>query len=309
MWSIGAYFYDFPFVGSVWTAAGFLILCIAIVAFLRGGWRAQAALWMLCLATVGWWLMLQPRQFRDWKPGLDRVPRAEVNGGVVTIENVRNFKYHTLKNFDEVWEKRTYDMGELKGVDLFLNYWGMPLIAHPIYSFDFGTGGRICFSMETRQETTEDYSNVAGFYRQYELICVAAEERDVIRLRTNHRTKEDVYLYRLDLPRARRMFLEYVATINALREKPRWYHAITENCTTAVRNQTAAAERGSWDWRYLVSGKLDELFYQRGIIVADGLKFSELKRRARVNDAALSADADGDFSAAIRRDRPGFPSE
>ncbi len=166
----------------------------------------------------------------------------------------------------------------------------------------------LCFSIETRKEVGESYSAIGGLYRQYELIYVVAEERDVIRVRTNFRKGEDVYLYRTTLTpgQAQSRFLEYVATLNTLRENPRWYNAITTNCTTSIRTQRAATKRPPWDWRMLLNGKGDEMLYERkGIATAD-LPFAELKKQGLINLAAQAADASPDFSALIRKDRPGF---
>jgi hypothetical protein len=128
----------------------------------------------------------------------------------------------------------------------------------------------------------------------------------VIRLRTNYR-KEDIYLYHLTVApaRARERFLEYVRSLNALRMQPRWYNAITTNCTTAIRGQHPRSERIPWDWRILVNGKGDELLYQERALVTGGLPFAELKTQSLINARAKSADASPDFSQLIR---VGLPS-
>jgi hypothetical protein len=182
-------------------------------------------------------------------------------------------------------------------------------MAHPILSFDFGRDGRICFSIETRPEKGEAYSALGGLYRQFELIYVVADERDVIRVRSNYRKDEDVYLYHLNAPRARESFMEYIRTINELHRTPRWYNAITNNCTTAIRHQRAASERAPWDWRMLVNGLGDELLHERGAFDRS-LPFLELKRISRVNERAKAADQDPDFSEKIRAGLPGMrPAE
>jgi hypothetical protein len=139
----------------------------------------------------------------------------------------------------------------IQGADLFLSYWGSPAIAHTIVSFDFGRGEHVAISIETRRERGEAYSAVRGFFRQYELYDVVADERDLIRLRTNHRG-EQVYLYRLRIgPEvARALLLDYVATMNELAHEPRWYSALVDDCTTGIRvhAQHVGAVR-PWDWR------------------------------------------------------------
>lgn len=181
-------------------------------------------------------------------------------------------------------------------------------MAHPIVSFQFKDAPPLCFSIETRREVGEGYSAIGGLYRRYELIFIAAEERDVVRVRTNYRKGEDIYLYRLtvSVKQARERFLEYIASINALHRRARWYNAITSNCTTSIRAQHPSGERAKWDWRMLLNGKADEMMYERGAFRTDGLPFAELRQRAWIDEAAQAADASPDFSRDIRAGRPGF---
>ena len=181
-------------------------------------------------------------------------------------------------------------------------------MAHPILSFQFKDAPPIAVSVETRKEKGEDYSALGGLYRQYELIYVVADERDVIRLRSNHRDGEEVYLYRTTMPPAevRERFLEYIRSMNELHAHPRWYNAITANCTTTIRSQRSIAARSPWDLRILKNGHIDEMFYQRGLLSTAGLPFCELKQRALINATAKESDQDPEFSRRIRAGRPGF---
>lgn len=181
-------------------------------------------------------------------------------------------------------------------------------MAHPIVSFQFADTPPVCFSIETRKEAGESYSAIGGIYRQYELIYVVAEERDAIRVRTNFRKGEEVYLYHLNITpeKARTRFMDYLAALNELHVRPRWYNAVTTNCTTSIRTQHDAAHRAAWDWRILVNGKGDELMFERGNIVTAGLPFEDLKKRALINPAANAANDAPDFSRRIRDGRPGF---
>jgi hypothetical protein len=186
-------------------------------------------------------------------------------------------------------------------------YWGSPNIAHTMVSFGFEGDDYLCFSIETRKEKGEGYSAVKGLFRQFELVYVVADERDVVRLRTNYRKGEEVYLFRLNGSSAqvRKFFLNYVRRVNSLRDRPEWYSAITQNCTTSIRTQRAAADRTPWDWRMLANGHGDELLYERGVI-ATNLPLAELKGRVHVNVRARVADLDTAFSKRIREGLPGF---
>jgi hypothetical protein len=279
---------------------------VSVVLLLRPRRAVPVAVAALILGVFGWWLTLQPRQYRDWKPEVALLPYATREGEVVTVHHVRHFDYRSEEDFTPCYETRRLDLRELRGVDLFVTYWGSPYMAHPILSFDFGEDGRICFSIETRPRRGQAYSAIRGLYRQFELTCVVADERDVIRLRTNFRKGEDVYLYQLKAPLARQAFLEYLQTVNDLHETPRWYHAIADNCTSAIRQQRSASERVPWDWRMRVNGLADQVLYERGYLETRSLPFAELKRRAHINLRAQAADAAPDFSQRIRQDNAKF---
>jgi hypothetical protein len=173
-------------------------------------------------------------------------------------------------------------------------------------SFGFQGGDYVCFSIETRKQNGQGYSAFKGLFRQFELIYVVADERDFVRLRTNYRHGEEVYLYRFQVSpqRARAFFLEYLGRINSLHSKPEWYSALTQNCTTSIRSQHAVSDRAPWDWRILVNGYCTELFYDRGLIDTN-LPLAELKRRAHINGRAKAAGNASNFSAQIRQGVPG----
>ena len=303
-WAFGALYFDFPKAGA-FAAILFVIALLAIVIFVRGKLLKFGILFAACALVAALWLTLKPSNDRAWQPDVAQTAWAEINGDEVTIHNVRNCDYRTETDFTPHWETRTVRLSQITGMDVAINYWGSPWIAHPIVSFQFADALPLCFSIETRKTIGQKYSALDGLYRQYTLIYVVADERDVIRLRTNYR-REDVYLYRtLASPaQARERFLEYIKATNALRDHPRWYNEVTTNCTTSIRTQRAVKLRAPWDWRMLINGKADELLYERHAIATGGLPFSELKQRSLINERARAADKDPDFSRLIREDLP-----
>jgi hypothetical protein len=310
-WAVGALFYDLPVAAALRTSAAIVYALLMVLAaiFIKGRWRAAAVVFCGGLAVLVWWRTLRPSNDRTWQPDVAEMPWAEVAGDRVTLHNVRNCEYRTEKDFTPHWETRAVDLSHLRGVDLAINYWGSEWMAHPIVSFQFDNAAPVCFSIETRKAVGQSYSAIGGLYRQFALIYVCADERDVIRVRTNYRHGEVIYLYRTTMSpdRARDRFLEYVASINALRVHPRWYNAATTNCTTSIRTQHVAAERMPWDWRILFNGYADQMLYERGAF-AGNLPFAELKQQALINESAQAADADPDFSQRIRAGRAGFES-
>ncbi len=309
-WAAAACYFD---VRTPWLRAPlgglYLLAVLAIWVVVKRRGRAVLA----TLAAVGcvltWWLSLRPSNDRHWQPDVAVLPSAEVDGHRVTVHRIRNCEYRTPTDFDVRHYDRTFDLDDLRAVDLFMVYWGSPHMAHTMVSFGFRDGAYLCFSIETRKELGEDYSAVKGLFRQFELTYVAADERDVVRLRTNYREGEDVYLFRLNATpeQARKFFLSYIATMNELVREPRWYNAVTDNCTLGIRLQRAVSDRAPWDWRMLVNGHADALLYERKMI-ATTLPLPEAKRLAYVNPRARAARAEEDFSQAIRNGLPGFES-
>jgi hypothetical protein len=305
-WTFGALHFDFPIL-SRFVAWGFAVAMLAAVIFVPGAWRKLGAVFLACALVLVWWRTLEPTNEADWQPDVEQLAWADINGDEVTFHNVRNCDYRSNTDYTPRWETRTVRLSQLTGVDIAIDYWGSSWIAHPIISFQFADALPVCFSIETRVKKGQTYSAIAGLYRRYEIVYTVADERDPIRLRTNIRN-EDIYLYHLTLTpdQARVRFLEYINEINGLRDHPRWYNEITGNCTTSIRAQEPSHQRPPWDWRILLNGKGDELLYERGNIVTDGLPFAELKKRALIDVAAKAAGDSPEFSRLIRVDRPGF---
>jgi hypothetical protein len=278
-----------------------LILLVSVI-FVRGKLLKLAAVFAVFALVLLWWLTLKPSNDGPWPPDVAELAWAEINGDEVTINNVRNCDYRTETDFTAHWERRTVRLSQITGLDIAIMYWGSPYMAHPIASFRFADALPICFSIETRKRIGQEYSALRGLYRQYTLIYIVADERDSIRVRTNYRHGEDVYLYHvLGSPEdARVRFLEYVKALNTLNTHPLWYNAVTANCTTNIRTQRPILKRIPWDWRILVNGKADELLYERHLIATGGLRFAELKQRSQINERARAADQDPAFSRLIR---------
>ena len=299
-WAFGALWFDAPAANRI-LAIVFLIVCLAVLGLVRPLARKLALLAILFGAVLTWWFSLKPSNEANWQLDVAQLAWAEIKGDEVTLHNVRNCDYRTETDYTAHWETRTVRISQITGIDLAVDYWGSPWIAHPIVSFQFADAPPLCFSIETRKKLGQTYSTIGGLYRQFELIYIVADERDVIRVRTNYR-KEDIYLYRTTISpaHARERFLEYIHSLNALRNKPRWYNAITTNCTTSIRTQHPPHERLPWDWRILLNGKGDELLYERHLIITGGLPFAELKARSLIDQRANAADAASNFSELIR---------
>ncbi|MBV2131942.1 DUF4105 domain-containing protein [Pseudomonas sp. MAP12] len=297
-------------------AAAFGLASLAtLIALVSRRWRGRTlGSYLVVLVVLGvWWSGIKPSNQRDWLADVAELPHASIEGDLITVHNIRNFEYRSETDYTPAWYDKRFDLRKLQGVDLVAVYWMGPAIAHIFLSFDFGASDHLAVSIETRKEKGEGYSTLKGFFRQYELYYVVADERDVIRLRTNYRRDppEDVYVYRLqgDLDNGRRLFLEYMKRINALHERPEFYNTLTTNCTTAIwMNTRVNANHLPFDWKILASGYLPEFLYEQGRLDTRGLQFAELQQRVHVNARAQAADRAADFSRRIREETAPSPA-
>ena len=303
-WAAGALYFDLP-IAWLRSPLAFIygLAMLAVLFLVKGRWRAMGVVAFGFGAVLAWWLTIKPTEDHAWQPDVARRAWADVHDDEVTLHNVRNCDYRTETDYTPQWETRVVHLSKLTGVDLAITYWGSPWIAHPIASFQFAGSLPIAISIETRKTVGQSYSALRGFYRQYALIYIPADERDVIRLRTSYR-REEVYLYHTtaSAERARAIFLEYLKHLNRLHQHPEFYNAVTDNCTTNIRVANVGASGGKappWNWRILLNGKGDELLYERGFIDRS-LPFGELKARSLVNPQAKAAGASPDFSQLIR---------
>jgi len=259
----------------------------------------------LCLGVVGWWISILPSQNRPWRPEVAVMPRAVVDGDRVRITGVRNFEYRSLNDFTQRYEDREVQLSHLTGLDFFVSYWSEGLVGHTFLSFIFDNAPPLSISIETRPEVGEGFDPVASLFKQFELIYVVGDERDLVRVRTNYR-KETVYLYRLNSSpdNVRRLLMIYLERINELADRPEFYHLLSNSCTiNIVRYANAAGRTGRFDIRHLFNGLVDSYLYHSGRVDTT-LPFDELRRRSLINEGAQAADDAPDFSARIRAQLP-----
>ena len=308
-WTVGAIYYS-PIpsetVRLALTASVILATGLAFV-LSRHYARTIIAYLIFFAGFVALWFQIPASNDRDWQPDVAMSPYAVINGDKITIHNVRNFSYRTESDFDPHWEIRVYDLSKLDSADLIAVYWAGKPIAHIMLSFGFAGKDYLAVSIETRKEKGEAYSTLAGFFRQYELYYVVADERDVIRVRTTYRKpQEQVYIYRIKGSREnlRRVFLDYIRSINELRERPQFYNTLTTNCTTSVWLHTRMNPQSPpLSWKLLLSGYVPDYLYDLDKLDTSR-PFSELEKLSLVNERAHAADGDAAFSQRIREGLP-----
>jgi len=308
-WAVLAIYFGNSSTSVLQTALAVVFVFVSLVTLLAiffGRWRARVLTVYCALfaAVVIWFFNIAPSNERNWQAEVAKLPRAKIAGDLVTVSNIRNFSYRSETDFTPAYYTRTYDLAKLDSVDLFAVYWMGPAIAHTIVSFGFEGGDHLAISVEARKEIGEGYSTIKGFFRQYELFYVVADERDVIRLRTNYRINPPEQVYRFSLrgppELGRRFFLDYMQTINDLHDHPRWYNTLLANCTNVIwLHAQVNPERIPFSWKILASGYVPEYLYETGRLDTS-VPFATLMQRGHVNPLAQAVDDSADFSAAIR---------
>lgn len=287
-------------------AYGLLTLLTLSLLLMKRHRRAILAAYALSFSAVLIaFFNLHPSNDRDWLPDVAVLATATIEGDKVLVRNIRNFSYRSEFDYVPAYYDREFDLSKLDGVDLVSVYWMGPAIAHVFLSFSFTDGQRLAISIETRKEKGEAYSTLKGFFRQYELYYVVADERDVIGLRTNYRKDppEDVYIYRLKAPleNGRRLFLEYMHQMNALAAQPAFYNSLTTNCTTTIWfNNKVNPEHMPFHWSLLATGYLPGRLYELGRLDSRGLSFADLQAQVHANERAHRNGITPEFSTAIR---------
>lgn len=310
IWGAMALWYQLPG-GTALKTLGVALWVGLSLAVLMTLWQGRAALGLLVFAAafVGllvWWHRLPPTNDRIWADDVAQMTTGTVDGDRVTVHNVRDFDWRSNSDYTQRWETRSYDLDRLDSVDMIMSYWTGPAIAHMLVSFGFNDGRHVVFSVEIRRGKRESYSEFGGFFKEFELSVIAADERDVIRVRTNVRGEDD-YLYRVRMPLSamRSLFLGYIDEANSLVRAPRFYNTITANCTTLVYHMMQRIVGYlPLSYRLLLSGYMPEYVYSVGGLDTR-YPLAELRALGRITERAKQADRSENFSADIRQ---GIPS-
>jgi hypothetical protein len=284
--------------------AAWIVFCVGTLAL--WWWQRHLLLmapWLLALLVImGWWSTIKPSHDRVWADDVARMVTGKVDGGIVTLDQVRNFDWRSDQDYTVRWEARRYDLDQLRSVDVAMSYWMGPAIAHTLVSFGFADGRYLTFSIEIRKEKGESFDGLAGFFKKYETVLIAADERDILRVRTNARG-EDMWLYRLKMKpeTMRSLFMAYLSEGEALKRAPLFYNTLTGNCTTIIFEMARHIAPGlPLDWRLLASGYLDRYLYDIGALAGQG-DFTARREAAHITAKARAADQAEDFSDRIRR--------
>jgi hypothetical protein len=308
-WAVLALWYQAP--GNQFAKAMIVAVWIAFsVGMILALWHGRAVVGMSAFALafailLFWWHRIPPTNDRPWADDVAQMTTGSVDGHLVTLNNVRNFTWRSNTDYTQRWESRVYDLEKLRTVDMIMSYWSGPAIAHMLMSFGFSDGQHVVFSVEVRRLKTGSYSELGGFFKQFELSIIAADERDVVRVRTNVRGEDD-YLYRLRMPleAMRSLFLGFIGEANSLVDTPRFYNTVTGNCTTLVYHMMKRIVGYlPLNYRILLDGYLPGYVYQVGGM-DPRFTLEQLRAMGRITERARQSGDSETFSADIRKGIP-----
>lgn len=251
---------------------------------------------------------LQPSNDRRWEKDQAILATAEIGQRKVLVHNIRHCRYRSVTDYTVRYYDAVYPIEAIESIDLIvIPFASAPSLAHLEMSFGFDDGRYLGISIEARYEKGESYDPISGLLRQFELIYVVADERDLIRLCTDH-CLSSVYMYRLRFTpeESRRVFLDVMKRLNQLVHQPEFYHTLRNNCTTNLIDHLHHGRPGAIPYGYhtIFPGLLDELLFERNLIKTDATSFQQLRRESRVNKRAYLFGEREDFSLKIRLPEP-----
>lgn len=272
-------------------------------------WKLLGGMGVVWCVGLGWFLSLPAQQHRDWAPDVAKQLFYERQGSLVTLHNVRNFDWRSETDFTERWETRQYDLNHISGINVLTSYWMGPQIAHTLVSFDFDNQAPLVFSIEIRKERYETFSAIGGFFRQFELSLVAADEHDIVYTRSNVRG-EQVYFFPIShMPKSemRALFEAYLREADALQTHAQWYNSLFSNCTTIIYTmaKSVSATPLPLDYRLILSGYLPNYLYDVNAI-SHQMSLHDWYQHAHVNPKVqLHARIDSaEYSRLLRATTP-----
>jgi hypothetical protein len=311
-WAVLALWYRLPapdFAKAL--AAGLFVLIgfMAITGLFRPSSRwAVLAYFAAFIAVLVWWSMIRPPATANWASEVSRQVTGIFQGDLLTLTDIRDFDWHGKDEFTAQWTTRSYDLNNLQSLDMFMSYWSGPKIAHVIFSFGFANGEQLAWSIEVRRREGGAFSPLADLFKSNALVIIAADERDVVGVRSNFRG-EDVQIYRLRASpdQVRALLREYVSDANKLAKTPEFYNSITTNCTTTVaKMMRVAGDAVPFDWRLIVNGYLPDYAYDREALDTS-VPLSALRAAAHIDQRARDDGLSADFPKAIRVGVPAPP--
>ncbi|NCN07124.1 DUF4105 domain-containing protein [Candidatus Falkowbacteria bacterium] len=261
------------------------------------------SLLLAIIVYIAFLFLFKPSNDRDWKTPKEILAYADINGNEITIYNIRNFNYRSNDDYDINYYDKKFDLNKLQSVDFILEPFSkFSGLAHTFLSFGFEDNEYVSISVETRNEKDEEYSIIKGLFNQYEIMYIVADEKDVVKLRSNYRN-DKVYIYPAKTTKEKKqaLFLNMINRLNKLKDQPEFYNTLTNTCTTNIVRHinTISPKKIPFSYKVLLPGYAAELAFDLGLIDTD-LTLKEAMDMFLINDRALKYADDPDFSTKIR---------
>jgi hypothetical protein len=263
----------------------------------------SAVVGLLLLSVIVVYFTTNPSNDRIWADDQGVLPYAVFDEDSVEVFNIRNFTYTSVETYTPDYYNKIFKLDEIASIDYIVEPFGSIGAAHTFVSFGFENGDYVALSVEIRKEIGETFSPTKGLLRNYELMYVIADEKDVVKLRANYR-KNDVYLYpvKTSSENMKKMFIDMLTRANKLKEEPEFYNTLTNTCTTNIASHinNISPSRIPWDVRLLLPENSDELAYELGLVSND-VPLTELRKKNKINALAEIHASNPDFSHLIRQ--------
>jgi hypothetical protein len=293
-------FYDFIRLISILI---YIIGSVLLLLISKNFRRALKTFSAFSFIIILWFIFIPASNDRNWDKEVANLPHIEQNDNILSIKNFRHFTYKE-NEAQAHYTTQDFDLNELEGTDLLISYWDdYRTISHTFFCFRFKDGQNIAISLEVRKEQGESYHPLKGMFKQYELIYVIGDERDLIPLRTRVR-KEQTFLYpmNLNIEHSKLFLLDIIKAANSLHTSPQFYHSIGRNCTTGMVNHlnTIREFQIPTSQKIILNGISDYYAYQLEGIPTD-LPFDVLKRCCYISETANSLLLDKNYSSNLRK--------
>ncbi len=253
-----------------------------------------------------YYIQMKPPVTGNWQDILAVSSTAEFNGDLVTVHNVRNFRYGpTERDTHPAYYDKIYDLRQIKKVWFVTEPFNeMKYAAHTFLTFEFNNGDFLAITIEARKEKGTRYNAFKGLFKTYPLIYIAADERDILMLRANLRG-DNVYAYPVKLTKpenARLILVDMLEKMNDLQVHPEWYNSLFANCTSSIAKHVDKIDPGRispLSWQLWLTASADKLAYKAGLLDTD-LSLEEARKKHLVSDKSKVVGDVENYSKLIR---------
>lgn len=247
-------------------------------------------------------LIVKPQNNRNWNKDQEVLPIISIDKENISIKNIRNFSYKTTSDYTPNYYDKNFPRGSVKAVWFVVEPFSKPGLAHTFLSFEFENDEFLSISVEIRKEVGEAFDPIRGVLRNYELMYVIADEKDVIGLRANYR-KDKVFLYpaKISKEKSNQLFEDMLTRAKELQDNPEFYNTINNTCTTNIVKHINSLSDNTipFDMRILFPEDSDYYAYELGLIDTNKIK-EEIRDYYQINSLAEKYKDDQSFSLKIR---------